>query len=230
MARKPDQTPHSSNQTDRDTIIAALMALLADHPIEDIGFAEISAHAQVPLDRCRAAFGSPLAVLAAHVKDIDRKVLAGGEADMAEESPRERLFDLLMRRVEALAPYKDAIRSLARSARRNPPLALALNAMAVRSQAWMLAAAGISSSGLRGALRAQGLACLYGDVLRTWLRDDDPGMARTMAELDRQLSRGARFAQGLDALCSLAPRPCRRARRHTRDPHANDPSEQPAVV
>ena len=53
---------------------------------------------------------------------------------MAEEPARERLFDVLMRRLEALAPYKEAVRSLLRSARRNPGLALALNAMAVRSQ------------------------------------------------------------------------------------------------
>ena len=38
-------------------------------------------------------------------------VLAGGDVDMAEEPARERLFDVLMRRLEALAPYKEAIRS-----------------------------------------------------------------------------------------------------------------------
>ena len=74
-------------------------------------------------------------------------MLAGGDADMAEEPPRERLFDVLMRRLEALAPYKEAVRSLMRSARRNPGLALALNAMAVRSQHWMLEAAGIGAVG-----------------------------------------------------------------------------------
>ena len=61
----------------------------------------------------------------AHIKEIDRTVLAGGDADMAEEPARERLFDVLMRRLEALAPYKDAVRSIMCSARRNPGLALA---------------------------------------------------------------------------------------------------------
>ena len=84
--------------------------------------------AGVSLAELRAEFGSTLAILAAHIKEIDRKVLAGGDADMAEEPPRERLFDVLMRRLEALAPYKEAVRSLLRSARRNPRLALALNA------------------------------------------------------------------------------------------------------
>ena len=64
----------------------------------------------------RGEFPSLLAIYAAHVKEIDRRVLAGGEADVAEEPPRERLFDVLMRRLEALAPHKAAIRSLMRSA------------------------------------------------------------------------------------------------------------------
>ena len=46
------------------------------------------------------------------MKELDRKVLAGGEGDMAEEPPRERLFDVLMRRIEAMAPYREATRSL----------------------------------------------------------------------------------------------------------------------
>ena len=111
------------------------MALLAEHPFEEIGLAEVAGRAGLKLSQLRAEFGSTLAILAAHIKDIDRAVLAGGDADMAEEPARERLFDVLMRRLEALAPYKEAVRSLLRSARRNPGLALALNAMAVRSQA-----------------------------------------------------------------------------------------------
>jgi hypothetical protein len=171
-----------------------------------------------------------LSVLSARLREIDHEVLAGIDPDLANEPVRERLFDVLMRRLEALTPHKDAIRSLGRSARYNPGLALALNGLAVRSQRWMLAAAGISTAGLQGAIRTQGLACLYADVMRTWFEDDDPGLARTMAALDRQLDRGARWTQRLDALCRLAPRPCRSGRRRAHDVHPSDPAEQPAVV
>lgn len=195
--------------SDRDKIIAALFALLAEKSLERIGLAEIAERAGVSLTELRAAFGSPLAIIAAHTKDIDRAVLAADLSDMAEEPPRERLFDVLMRRLELLAPDREAIRSLLRSAGRNAPLALALNALAVRSQKWMLAAAGSTASGPRGALRAQGLALIYGSVLRTWVRDDDPGLARTMAALDRGLGRGQRFAGMLDDLCFIPSRLCR---------------------
>ena len=179
------------------------MALLAEHSFEQIGLAEVAGRAGLKLSQLRAEFGSTLAILGAHIKDIDRAVLDGGDADMAEEPVRERLFDVLMRRLEALAPYKDAVRSIMRSARRNPGLALALNAMAVRSQKWMLEAAGVGASGPRGALRAQGAALMFGRVLGDWLDDDEEGLDRTMAALDRGLASAGRWAGFLDDLCAI---------------------------
>jgi AcrR family transcriptional regulator len=205
MAGEPEPAgpgPHGSN---RAKLIEAFMALLAERSFEGIGFGDISARAGVSLAQCRAAFGSTMAILAAHSKEIDEKVLAGLDADLADELPRERLFDVLMRRLEALAAHKGAVRSLMRSARRNPPLGLALNTLAVRSMQWMLAAADINATGAGGALRAQALALLYASTLRTWVDDDDPGLARTMAVLDRELARAARCAGLLDNLCRLAP-------------------------
>jgi len=228
MARKPPRKPDThqakppapagSRKTERERIIDAFMALLAEKSIEQIGFAEIAAGANVSLAELRGHFGSTLAILAAQIKEVDRAVLAGGDADMAEEPPRERLFDVLMRRIEALAPHKAAVRSLSRSAMRNPGLALALNSLAVRSQQWMLTAADISASGPRGMLRAQGLALLFASVLRSWLDDDDPGLARTMAALDRALARGQRWSGLLDDVLRLPARACRsRSRRRGRD-------------
>jgi AcrR family transcriptional regulator len=201
---------------DRDKIIAAFLGLLAEKRIEQIGFAEIAETAGVTLQQLRDEFASTLAILAAHLKAIDRAVLAEDLSDMAEEPPRERLFDVLMRRLETLAPHREAVRSLLRSATRNPPLAVALNAQAVRSQQWMLTAAGINASGPRGMVRAQGLALLFGSVLRAWVRDDDPGLARTMAALDRALARGQRFAGLLDDLCRVPARICRLRGRRSR--------------
>jgi len=230
MARNPARKPKSARRSthasavggapasDRDKIIAALLALLADKRIEQIGFAEIAETAGVSLSQLRGEFSSTLAMLAAYLKSVDRAVLAADFADMAEEPERERLFDVLMRRLETLGPHRQAVHSLIRSARRNPPLALALNGLAVRSLQWMLTAAGIGASGPRGAVRAQGLALLFASVLRTWVNDEDPGLARTMAALDRALARGQRFAGLLDDLCRAPARLCRlRPRRRHRD-------------
>jgi AcrR family transcriptional regulator len=228
MARKPpDEKPKlpSPVHSDRDKIIEAFMALLAERPFEEIGFGDIAARGGLTLARCRAEFTSTIGVLAAHVAAMDRKVLAGGTPDMIEEPPRERLFDVLMRRLEALAPYRAAVRSLLRSISRNPGLALAANGLAVRSQQWMLTAADIDAAGPRGLVRAQGLALLYARVLRVWIHDQDPGLARTLAALDRELARGHRWVSFLDDVCRFVPRCGRRARRRRYD--GDSGSEEP---
>jgi AcrR family transcriptional regulator len=234
MARRPARKSRAKSTpgpaaptTGRDKIVAALLALLADKPFEAIGLADVAARAGVSLAVLREEFSSTLAILAAHVKATDRAVLAADMSDMAEEPERERLFDVLMRRLEVLAPHREAVRSLLRSARRDPPLAVALNGLAVRSQQWMLTAAGISASGPRGVVRAQGLAVLFASVLRTWVRDEDPGLARTMAALDRALARGQRLIGFLDDLCYIPSRLCRlRSRRRRR---GEDTEEQAAA-
>lgn len=219
MARRPAREtvtkPIDPTLPDREKIIAALMALLGEQRFERIALNEIAARAGVSLATIREEFGGKIAILAAHAKALDRKVLADGTPDMAEESPRERLFDVLMRRLEAMADERAAIGSLMRSAMFDPPLALALNSIAVRSQQWMLAAAGIDAAGPGGMVRAQGLALLFARVLRTFVDDDDDN-ARTMAALDRELDRGGRCLRVLDGLCRLAA-PSRRRRRARED-------------
>ena len=230
MARKPKSGASrrptvraAAPATGRDKIVAAFMALLAETSFERIELAEVAKQAGVSLADLRGEFSSTLAILAAHIKAIDRAVLSGGDAEMADETPRERLFDVLMRRLELLAPHKNAARSLLRSARRNPGVALALNTLAVRSQQWMLTAAGIGAAGPRGVVRAQGLALMFANVLRVWVDDEDDGQAKTLAALDRELERGQRLAGLLDDLCGLPKRICslaRRPRRRGRDARA----------
>ena len=236
MVRKPkrqtqakaEPTPPRSG-SDRDKAVAALMELLAEHSFEDIGLAEVAGRAGIKLSQLRAEFGSTLAILGAHIKQIDSTVLDGGDADLAEENPRDRLFDVLMRRLEALAPDKDAVRSLMRSARRNPGLALALNAMALRSQKWMLEAAGIGASGPRGALRAQGAALMFARVMSVWIDDDEEGLDRTMAALDRGLASAERWDGFVGDLCSIPKCIMRGPRRRRRRPADEGAAEAEAA-
>ncbi|KAB2886551.1 MAG: TetR/AcrR family transcriptional regulator [Pseudorhodoplanes sp.] len=214
----PPSADEGPARSDREKILEGFMALLAEHRFERIGLGDIARASGISLSQLRREFSSPVAIVAAYMKEIDLKVLSGGDADMAEESPREKLFDVLMRRLDLLAPHKRAIRSLLRSAACNPPLALVLAGFGAQSQRWMLAASDIDSAGLKGMMRAQGLTMLFACVLRTWVDDEDPGLARTMAVLDRELSRGQRWSGCLDRLCAIpeglsrigSPRPRRR--------------------
>ena len=104
----------------------------------------------------------------------------------ADQTARDALFDIVMTRFDVLGPYKKALQSISASG----PADLALARPVLASMHWMLEAAGINTEGASGSLRVTGLAAVYASVFRTWLEDDDPGHARTMAALDRRLRRG----------------------------------------
>ena len=58
---------------------------------------------------------------------------------------------------------------------------------------------------------------MFASVLRTWVDDQDEGLARTLAALDRALARGQRWSGMLDDLCRFSPGRCLRRRRRPRD-------------
>ena len=58
-------------------------------------------------------------------------------------------------------------------------------------------------------MRAQGLAIAWSRIVRTWLEDEDEGLARTMTEIDRQLRSGERWMERAGDLLRIA-RPFRR--------------------
>ncbi len=187
----------------RNKIIDALMALAAERPWDEVTLEAIAERAGVTLAGLRAAYDGRVAILADFVRQIDERVLAATDPDMSGEAPRERLFDVLFSRFEAFGPHKQAIRNLGQGVRRDPFLALELNGLATGSMAWMLSAAGIPATGIIGRVWAQGLALVWGQTMRVWLDDDDPGLARTMAELDRRLRQAERTAMRLNTLASI---------------------------
>lgn len=226
MATTPGRTRSGAKAADpRGPIIDSFLALLAERPFERIGLADVADRAGVSLAELRASFGSTFDILAGFMKRTDTLVLEGTGDDMAEQPARDRLFDALMRRLDVLAPHKAAIASLARSARAHPQLAMGLNRLSVRSQQWMLASAGIDTAGLKGAVRAQGLALLFARVLKTFVADDDPALSRTMAALDRELDKGGRALGLMDRLFRLA----RCGRRGARRPEPSASPEPPAA-
>ncbi len=185
-------------------IIEALLELAGERNWEDIAISDVATRANVPLSTFREFFPSKGAVLAAFSRKIDRIVLDGTTDDLMGEPAKERLFDVLMRRLDILAPYKLGLEGVSDWAKRDPLAAAALNGVVVNSMRFMLEAAGIDTEGVVGGLKLQGLALAWARVLSVWFRDDDKGLASTMAALDRELTRGGRFVERAEDLNRLA--------------------------
>lgn len=167
-------------------IIAATMRLAAEKPWDDVLMKDIADAAAIDLAALRREFPSKAAILGAFTRSVDDAVLASAPKFTGAENARDRIFDVVMARFDVLAPYKEALKSIA-AAR---PMDMELVRRAMASQAWMLHAAGVRTDGLLGTSRVTGMASVYASVMQTWLDDDDPGSARTMAALDRRLKRG----------------------------------------
>lgn len=192
-------------QKTRDRIIDATMSLLAEEGWESVSLEAIADKAGISLADLRDAYDGRMAILNDLSRRIDKTVLKGIDETMHDEAPRERLFDILYSRFEALEKYRPALRRLAGAVLRDPVLALELNRSVVTSMSWMLSAAGIDNTGPSGILRAQGLALVWGQVMRVWLDDNEPGKARTMAALDRHLRRAERAIIRIDRLGRFLP-------------------------
>jgi len=181
--------------THRDRIIKAALKLAETRGWRDLSLGEIAAEAQIPLIEFRKEFQSKAQILAAFVRAVDLAVLEKFPAP-GPDAARDRLFDVLLTRFEVMQPYKLAIRRISEDA--TPGEALQQFRPALKSQYWMLAAAGLSGEGGTGLVRVQGLLGIYGRVFRVWIDDDDPGLAKTMAALDKRLRRGESIMHGFE--------------------------------
>jgi AcrR family transcriptional regulator len=189
----------------QDRAVDALLALLTENDWSAVALGDIATKAGMSLAELRGAFPSKGAILAGFAKRIDQNVLKPSP-EIDGQPARERLFDVMMRRFEALKPHKEAIRSARRGLMADPVAASSWNKVEVNSAQWMLAAAGIEESGPYAALKAQGLAVIFASLLGTFLDDDDPDLTKTMRELDVQLRRAERLVETGDIVQrSVAP-------------------------
>lgn len=147
---------------------------------------DIAHEADLSLAELHARLRSRGAILAACLRHFDRIALAGPPTDKGDK-PKDRLFELLMRRFEALKPHRKALRSIAWDSIGDPAALLALKRL-LTSMGWMLEAAGVPTAGLAGLARRRILALAYLSVLVVFLRDDSRDLGKTMAALDRRLS------------------------------------------
>lgn len=175
-------------------LIAGAFAIAARDGWRQVTAVAAAREAGLPLDRARTRFADSRAILLRFGSRADAHALS----DSLETGPvRERLFDVVMRRFDALQAQRAGVIALLRGVPADPGTALLLAAATSRSMAWMLASAGVKTAGLAGALATQGLVAVWLYTLRAWEKDESPDLSGTMAALDRALTRAERAASWL---------------------------------
>lgn len=186
----PPQTPSSIKQK----AVAAMLNLAASKPFADVTMADIAQEAGISPADLHAEIPCRHDLLNAWSLQLDAMMVREIDLDNQEDKPRDRLFELLMARFDALNEQRAGAQSILRSLRSTPALALASLPLIARSMQWTLEIAGLSKESPQGALILAGLTALYLKTLHVWLDDDTADLSRTMAELDKNFNHAELWA------------------------------------
>ena len=180
-----------------DDVLQTAWKLVAEDGWRELSFVELAARTGKPLPDIYVRFPTRRHLLFELGKRADREMLAVDRSELAELSPRERLFELLMRRFDALLPFREGLRRAGREAGFDPGLLMLASCNIDRMTRWALDAAGVRMNEPLATAGRQALALAYASVFRVWLQDETEDRSRTLAELDKRL-------QQLDRLASFA--------------------------
>lgn len=183
----------------RAKIIDTLLLLTTHHAWHKITLSMIAEQTPCSLSQMYRVFPSKEAIIGAYYKQIDETVLQE-HGDLAFSDPafsfKDRLGEAWLRRLDAMAPHKTALKSVTKALSCDFLSLSALNRQALNSMRYMVA----MSSSHRNAVderedeipsslvALQGLVFVWTRVLLCWL-DDDDAMTKTLAVLDKELTR-----------------------------------------
>ena len=196
-AEPADRAPPGRSPGDR--ALDAFLRLIADKGFAAVALRDVAQEAGLGFAELYGLHSDKVSLVAAFMARVDAEVLAGTPSVIdAEETARDRLFDVMMRRYDSLKPHREAMRALRIAALRDPLLGLAIGPAVRRSMAAMLEAASIPSDGLGGALRQNGLLVIHQAVSRVFDKDETDDLSKTMASLDSRLKAAERWSQLFD--------------------------------
>jgi ubiquinone biosynthesis protein COQ9 len=177
-----------------EALVAAVFAQAGERGWRGVSLVQAARDAGLDVARTRSRFPSRVAVLMRFGAMADRAAL---EAAPAAGPVKDRLFDMIMRRVDVLQAHRAGVLAVLEAAPTDPLLGLLLSRLSLRSMGWLLEAAGVSATGVRGAAHKRGLLAVWLWVVRAWRNDDSTDLATTMSALDQALDRAGQVARWL---------------------------------
>jgi hypothetical protein len=172
-------------------LMAACFEQIAARGWHRFNVAEAARGAGISLADARRQVGCRAAFLLAFGRMADAAAVEGAAT---EGSARDRLFDVLMRRIDVLQAHRAGVVALLQGVMFDPAAALLLGTASLSSMGWLLAAAGLEGSGPLGQLRRKGLLAVWLWTVRAWQRDEGEDLAATMAALDQALGKAEQVA------------------------------------
>lgn len=174
-------------------IIETALNLAVEMGWDRICMRDIAEKSGISLADLRQDFDDKYEILACLGRLIDTRVLQSVSDSTRDENnnitERDRLFEILMDRFDTLNDYRDGIIAILESFKYDPKQALISLPHLFKSMAWMLEAAHIETTGIKGAAKIAGLTGVYLKILMVWKDDTSPDLSKTMSSLDKALER-----------------------------------------
>lgn len=177
----------NDSETDQ-RLVTGFWQVIAAQGWERTTMLGVATAAGLPAATLRRRCPERVSMLCLHNTVIDAAVL-GGTVPSQGGADRDRVFDVLMRRIDALQPHRPGILRFTRDLPRDPALGLLALAGLPRSMRWMLEAAEMATGGARDLILTPALGAIWLATARAWTQDDSVDLGATMAALDRALDR-----------------------------------------
>jgi AcrR family transcriptional regulator len=181
--------------TEFDTaLVTAAFRLAGESGWHAVNVAKAARAAGLSLAEARGRFPSRCSILTRFGQLADQAALLDTPS---EGSVRDKLFDLLMRRFDALQAHRLGVKAVLRALPMDPAAAMLLACASKRSMRWMLQAAGVNATGPRGEVQIRGLLAVWLWGVRAWEKDASEDLSGTMAAIDTALQRAEQVASWL---------------------------------
>lgn len=186
--------PSSKEMSSEDRLIDTALSLASTQGWSLTTIRDIAGEAGVALAEFYDIFDGKNDLVAAYGRRLDRKLFEAFDEINPETPTRDLIFDILMERFDLANPDKIGLKSILESYRADPRQIMVNLPGLTSSVARMLEIAGLDASGWKGSARIAGLTGILAYTTKIWLDDTSPDLTKTMAALDKALSRIENFA------------------------------------
>lgn len=178
----------TARKADCDTLlINTTLTLAGEIGWSSITIKKISEQTDIPFDEVCTRFESKWEILDAFRTRTDSLITNQVDQNWPQQLVRDRLFDVVMKRIEIISPWKAGIISISNHCAPRALTSIRLFLHLRGSMEKMVEHVGASSPGLGRLAQSHGLTIIYLLVLRRWMSDETADLGPTMAELNERL-------------------------------------------
>lgn len=175
-------------------IVDAAVALAEARGWGAVRLRQVAERLDMPLSELRRHFRDKDAVADAWLARADTAMLAAAPRGFAALAARQRLYQVICRWLDALAPHRRVTAEMLAEKLYpgHPHHNLALLFWLSRTVQWIREAARLDAGGLQKRVEEIGITALFVATLGVWVRDDSPGAERTRRFLANRLAAAER--------------------------------------